>query len=65
MTTEKQGLPVIMDNNGNPIAVIFFNQSRDRIIYMLNKASEDDIMSLLTMDRAGNSKKTEPTPEYA
>lgn len=48
MTTEKQGLPVIKDKDNNPIAIIYFNNNRDRIIYMVRKADEDEIVDLFT-----------------
>ena len=43
---EKMALPVISDN-GEPIAIIFFNKNRDRIIYMLQKADEEEIVGLI------------------
>jgi len=43
---ERQALPVLMDATGEPLAIIFFNKSRDRIIYTLTKADEDAIVEL-------------------
>lgn len=42
---EEQVLPVIIEND-DPVAIVFYNKKRDRIIYMLEKANEDDIISL-------------------
>jgi hypothetical protein len=47
-TVEKQALPVIIDEKGEPIAVIIFSPSRERLIYMLHKADEEEIISLLS-----------------
>ena len=47
-TVEKQAIPIVIDENNNPIAVVYFNKGRDRIIYMLKKANEDEIVALLT-----------------
>lgn len=47
-TIEKQGLPVIIDHQtGQPLAIIFFSKDRERIIYILSKATEEDIIELL------------------
>jgi hypothetical protein len=43
---EKQSIPVVIENE-EPIAIVFYNKNRDRIIYMLEKAGEDDIIDLL------------------
>lgn len=46
---EKQGIPVIIDpHTSEPIAVIYFSPERERIIYNLTKATEEDIIELLT-----------------
>jgi len=47
MTVIKQGIPVIFNDKGEPVAVIFFSQNRDRIIYMIEKADEEEIISLI------------------
>lgn len=43
---EKMALPVVVEND-EPKAVIFYNKNRDRIIYILEKAGEDDLIALL------------------
>jgi hypothetical protein len=43
---EKQVIPVVIEND-EPIAIVFYNKNRDRIIYMLEKANEDDIINLI------------------
>ncbi len=48
-TIEKQGLPVIIDPTTNePVALIYFSHTRERIIYLLSKATEEDIIQLLS-----------------
>lgn len=48
-TIEKQGLTVFIDNDTKePVAVIYFSQSRERIIYTLTKATEEDIIELFS-----------------
>ncbi len=53
---EKQIIPVVTEND-NPVAIVFFNKNRDRIIYMLKKASEDDIINLIS--KSNKLKKDE------
>lgn len=56
MTIEKQAIPVLLDTKtGEPTAVIFFNQSRERIIYMLHKADEDELVSLFVTESKLNT----------
>jgi len=56
MNLEKQSLPVLLDKKtGNPIAIIFFNQNRDRIIYTLSKADEEEIVALFNYEQKANS----------
>lgn len=43
---EKQVNPVVIEDD-EPIAIVHYNKNRDRIIYMLEKAGEDDIIKLL------------------
>jgi len=60
-TIERQALPVLMDAKGEPIAIIFFNKSRDRIIYTLTKADEDAIIELFqkqALDRPNPNETT-------
>ena len=58
---EKQALPVIIDTNtGEPIALIFFSPSRERIIYTLKKADEEELVELLTQSPF---TQTTPPPE--
>ena len=42
---EKQSIPVIFDENGNPIAVIIYIKSQ-RIIHLLKPADEDELIAL-------------------
>jgi hypothetical protein len=46
----KSSLPLVLDEKGEPIAVVVFNENRDRVIYLLEKAGEDDIIKLLEHD---------------
>lgn len=43
---EKQAVPVVLVD-GEPVAIIFYNKNRDRVIYMLSKAGEDEIINLI------------------
>jgi hypothetical protein len=43
---EKQSIPVVIEDD-QPIAIVFFNKNRDRIIYILEKANEDEIIGLI------------------
>lgn len=48
MKTEKQQHPIVFDERGNPVAIVFFDlRSRDRIIYTLQKADDDTITNLI------------------
>lgn len=47
---QKVCVPVVLDEKGNPIAIVFLNSNRDRVIYMCEKADEDQIVELLTHD---------------
>lgn len=46
-TVQKQALPVVIDNNNEPIAIVYFTSTRERVIYMLQKADEEEIIRLL------------------
>lgn len=46
-TVQKQVTPVVIDGNNEPVAIVYFTQTRERVIYMLQKADENDIISLL------------------
>jgi hypothetical protein len=48
MNTEKVGLTVFKDEKDEPKAIIYFNKNRDRIIYTLQKADDDQIIELIT-----------------
>jgi hypothetical protein len=50
-TIQKQSIPVVMDEKGDPVAIVFYNTNRDRIVYVVEKAGEDDLIELL-----GNKK---------
>jgi phosphoribosylformylglycinamidine (FGAM) synthase-like enzyme len=43
---QKSSIPVIYDENGKALAIILFNENRDRVIYMIEKADEDEIIAL-------------------
>lgn len=38
-------MPVIMEGN-EPVAIVFHNKNRDRVIYTVSKAGEDEIINL-------------------
>lgn len=46
-TVQKQAVPVVIDSNNEPVAIVYFTQSRERVIYMLQKADEEEIVQLL------------------
>lgn len=50
----KQCLPVVCNDKGEPIAVVYLNIHRDRVIYMLKSASEDEICALLGAKQESN-----------
>lgn len=65
-TVEKQAIPVIIDSKTNePIAIIFYTQNRERIIYTLTKADEEDIMKLLVPHQPLLKVNLEITKEVA
>ena len=43
---EKQSVPVVITDD-EPVAMIFYNKHRDRVIYMLERASEEDLIDLI------------------
>ena len=47
MKVTKTVLPVFVDEHDEPIGIIYNNKHRNREIFMLTKASEDDIIELL------------------
>lgn len=59
---EKQGVPVIIDpNTKEPVALIYFSKDRERIIYLLSKATEEDIIELLTGTNPQSYEDGKPT----
>ena len=58
---QKQGLNVVLDQQSNPIAIIYRSNIGDWIIYTIQKATQDEIVELLTLqaplDGASNLKK--------
>lgn len=44
---EKQCIPVVLDEQGEPIAIIFYNKHRDRVIFTTKSADEDEIIDLI------------------
>lgn len=51
---EKLGVPVIVNDKNEPIALIYFSQDRERIIYLLKKADEDEIINLFNLNNDKN-----------
>lgn len=48
MKTEKQHHPIVFDESGNPVAIVFFDlRTRDHILYTLQKADEATITTLI------------------
>ena len=47
MTIEKCSVPIVSDDKGEPIALVYFSKNRERVIYTLVKADEDTIVKLL------------------
>jgi hypothetical protein len=43
---EKQAVPVVVEND-EPVAIVYYNKNRERIIYILTKADEDEIINLI------------------
>ena len=61
---EKQAIQVIMDENRNPLAIIFVNKDRKRIICNTQEADEDEIVNLLTTSQLNYVKtKNKSTKE--
>ncbi len=50
-TVQKQAVPVIIDPNNEPMAIVYFTQARERVIYMLQKADEEEIIQLLDQSK--------------
>lgn len=47
MKTEQMKIPVILNDKGEPIGIIFYSQSRERIIYLCKKPDEAELIELL------------------
>lgn len=45
-TIEKQSIPVFLGEDKEPIAIIYFSPTRERVIYLTKKADEDEIIAL-------------------
>jgi len=58
-TVQKQALPVVINDQGDPIALVYFSQQRERIVYILQKADEEQIISLLTTDTNKQARDTQ------
>lgn len=67
-TVEKQAIPVIKDKDNEPVAIIYFSPNRERIIYVLRKADEDEIVTLLSIQNNPTSSfyklNTNSIPKY-
>ncbi len=46
MKIEKQCVPVFIGENNEPKAIIFYNINRERIIYKVTKADEEELIEL-------------------
>lgn len=46
---EKCALPVFLNEEGQPIGLIFFSKNRERVIYQVKKANEDQIKTKGTL----------------
>ena len=44
---DRQSVPIVIDD-GEPVAIVYLNRNRDRVIYSLEKANEDRIVELLS-----------------
>lgn len=47
MTTIQMKLPVITNENGDPIGLIFHDSARKRVIYLVKEPSEEELIELL------------------
>lgn len=59
-TVQKQALPVILQDN-DPVAILYFTETRERVLYKLIKADEEDITTLLDFTKTNpDFPKTKP-----
>ena len=58
---QKSSVPFIYDETGKALAIILFNENRDRVIYMIEKADEDEIIALF--ERQSLKIKQKPKEE--
>lgn len=45
-TIQKANISLFIDDQNEPIGMIYFNKNRERVIYMIDKADEDQITGL-------------------
>ncbi len=65
-TIQKQNIPIILNEEGDAIAIIFFSKNRDRIINLVTKADEDQIIALFERtDMKIREKKKEEVSSLA
>jgi len=63
MNIEKQALPVFIDSNTQePIAILYFNKNRERIVYNLIKSDEESIIELFNQSKT-QAQDTPTAPE--
>ena len=57
---ETQKLPVYFDDNGEPIAILFYKANRDRVLYVVKPADEEEHIALFERKNTKVKAKTEP-----
>lgn len=62
-TVEKIALTVFMGEDNEPRGFLYFNKNRDRIVYTVAKADEEDIIELLNCKEVKIKKVEEKKPE--
>lgn len=44
---QQQSIPIILDKDENPLAFIYYSKNRERVIYLIRKPSEEELVELL------------------
>lgn len=47
---QKQCIPIFLDDDEEPVAFIYFTKHRERVIFVVKKADEDEIISLFEQE---------------